>query len=126
MVTITYCLRRKPGMSREDFQTYWKETHAPLVARHADTLGITRYVQKHALPDGTAEDLRASRGAPTGFDGVAEISFASLDALAAAAANPGFADAARALLEDEATFIDMANSPIGICEDHVVIGDEAD
>ena len=125
MVTITYCLRRKPGMSREDFQTYWKETHAPLVARHAGTLGITRYVQKHALPNETAEDLRASRGAPAGFDGVAEISFASLDALAAAAANPGFADAARALLEDEAHFIDMANSPIGICEDHVVIGDEA-
>ena len=122
MVTITYCLRRKPGLSREAFLHYWHHTHAPLVARHADTLGILRYVQKHALPDAYAEDLREGRGAPAGFDGVAEISFASLDSLAAAGSNPGFAEAARALLEDEAEFIDMANSPIGLCEDHVVIG----
>ena len=53
MVKLTYCLRRKPGMSLEEFQRYWRDTHAPLVAESAEALGIRRYVQVHTsdLPE---------------------------------------------------------------------------
>ena len=87
-IKITYCLCRKAGMSREAFQTDWRTVHAPLVARHAKTLGIVRYVQKHALPDEAAEALRTSRDAPRGFDGVAEIGFESLRHIESAAIDP--------------------------------------
>ena len=35
MIKLTFCLRRLPHLSREQFQTYWREQHAPLVAKHA-------------------------------------------------------------------------------------------
>ena len=47
MYKLTFCLRRKHGMSVEEFQRYWRNTHAPLVAARAETLGIRRYVQAH-------------------------------------------------------------------------------
>ncbi|HBQ49001.1 MAG TPA: EthD family reductase, partial [Hyphomonas atlantica] len=47
MIKLTFCLRRLPHLSREEFQVYWREKHAPLVAKHAEVLGILRYVQNH-------------------------------------------------------------------------------
>ncbi len=61
MVKLIYCITRKPGMSVDEFQRYWRETHGPLVRRHATTLRIRRYVQTHTLEDGVQEALRASR-----------------------------------------------------------------
>ena len=46
---LVYALRRLPHLSREEFQRYWREVHAPLVAERASVLGITRYVQCHTL-----------------------------------------------------------------------------
>ena len=31
MIKLTFCLVRLPHLSREAFQRYWFETHAPLV-----------------------------------------------------------------------------------------------
>jgi hypothetical protein len=39
-VKLVFTLRRKPGMSREEFQHYWKTIHAPLVRGYAD-VGLT-------------------------------------------------------------------------------------
>ena len=73
MLKLIFCLRRLPGLSRDEFQRYWRETHAPLVRRHADALGIDRYVQVHAGHDDLGAALRAIRGAPEPYDGVAEL-----------------------------------------------------
>ena len=52
MLKLVYCLRRKQEMSVEDFQRYWRDVHAPLVAERAELLGIKRYVQAHTgMPD---------------------------------------------------------------------------
>ena len=45
MIKIVFCLRRKPGLSPDEFDRTWREDHAPLVKQHAETLGIRRYVQ---------------------------------------------------------------------------------
>src|SRR4051795_9544126 len=50
VIKLVFCLRRKPTLSREDFQAYWREIHAPLVAERAEVLQIRRYVQSHSLP----------------------------------------------------------------------------
>ena len=42
MIKLVFCLRRLPHLSREEFQRYWREQHAPLVARHAETLRLAR------------------------------------------------------------------------------------
>ena len=51
MIKLVFALRRRGDLSRDEFQRYWREHHAPLVRSHAEVLGIRRYVQVHTLPD---------------------------------------------------------------------------
>jgi len=121
MIKLAFALHRLPELSREEFQTYWFETHGPLVARHAKELGIERYVQLHTSSTPLNEALRASRGAPQPFDGIAELWFESESAMAASMQTPEGIAAGRALLEDERRFIDLERSPLWLAEERVVI-----
>ena len=121
MIKLVFALRRRQDLSRDEFQRYWRERHAPLVREHADTLGIRRYVQTHTLPDGVHAALRMSRGAPEPYDGVAELWFDSLEALANGVASDDGQAAATALLDDERRFIDHARSPLWLAEEHPVV-----
>jgi uncharacterized protein (TIGR02118 family) len=124
VIKLVFCLRRRADLTREEFQRYWRETHAPLVRERQATLGIRRYVQVHTLPAGTSAALAASRAVEVeDYDGVAELWWDSLQALGAAAATPGGQRAGAELLEDERRFIDLARSPIFLAEEHVVVED---
>ena len=114
MVKIVFCLRRHPGVSREEFQDYWKRHHSALVEARAATLGIRRYVQVHTLDVPVNGALRAPRGGPEPFDGVAELWWDSVDAVATATDSPEGLRAVRDLLDDEARFIDFTRSPIWV------------
>jgi uncharacterized protein (TIGR02118 family) len=122
LIKLTFCLRRRPGMSMEEFQRYWRETHAALVARHADVLGIRRYVQVHtaALPGLHASLRNRNGGAPEPYDGVAELWFDSLDKLGGS--DLAKQQAAAELLADERKFIDLPSSPMWFADEHVVVG----
>lgn len=112
MIRLEFALRRKAGMSREEFQQYWREVHGPLVAGYASTLGIHRYVQLHTLDDPVNDALATARGgmeAP--YDGVAELWWTSPEDLLIGADDAGRA-AGEALLADERNFIDLENSPL--------------
>jgi uncharacterized protein (TIGR02118 family) len=107
-----------PHLSREAFQRYWFETHAPLVASVKDVLRIRRYVQLHSLPAETSEALRRTRGGPEGFDGVAQLWWDSFEDVARD--DPEAAEAGRRLLEDERRFIDLSRSPLWWGEEKVI------
>jgi uncharacterized protein (TIGR02118 family) len=121
MVKLTFALRRLSHLSRDEFHRYWLEQHGPLVRSHADVLGIRRYVQTHTLADAFQVALIASRGAPEPYDGVAELWYDSLEAIAAAVSTDDGRAASIALLEDERRFIDHASSPLWFGEEHEVI-----
>ena len=121
MIKIVFCLRRRPELSREEFQKYWRTTHAPLVRSHADALGIRRYVQVHSIDDAISLAIAGSRHSPEPFDGVAELWLDSLDALAASGSTDAGRAAAAALLEDERRFIDLEHSPLFLADEHVII-----
>ena len=120
MVHLVFCLRRLPPLSRADFQRYWRDTHAPLVALHAGVLGIRRYVQAHTLNVPEAEAIAMSRGGAEPYDGVAEIWF-DLDDLSRRMQTADGSEAAGVLLEDERRFIDLPRSPIFLTQDHVIL-----
>lgn len=122
MIKLTFCLHRLPSLSRAEFQTYWREAHAPLVASVQSTLRIHRYVQTHASPEEMETELRRVRGGPPGYDGVAELWWMSAQDLAATSTDPAAIEAGRMLLEDERTFIDLSRSPLFWGEEKTIIG----
>jgi uncharacterized protein (TIGR02118 family) len=122
MIKLTFCLHRLPHLTREEFQRYWFEVHAPLVRSHARTLRIERYVQLHATSTPLNEALQVSRGGPAEFDGIAELWWRTLDDLTEVVASPASQEAQAALLEDEKRFIDLARSPLWLSEEKTIVG----
>jgi uncharacterized protein (TIGR02118 family) len=122
VIKLVFSLRRRPEMTREEFQDYWRDRHAPLVHRHAAALGIRRYVQTHARSSDVGTAQSAARGSePDAYDGQAELWWDSLDDLLAASSTPAGRQAAIELLEDERRFIDLERSPLWIGEEHAVV-----
>jgi uncharacterized protein (TIGR02118 family) len=122
MIKLVFSLRRKPELTREEFQAYWRGEHAALVSRHAEALRIRRYVQTHAVSSELAAAQSAGRGSePDVYDGEAELWWDSLDDIVAATSTPEGQQAAIELLEDERRFIDLEHSPLWIGEEHVVV-----
>ncbi|MFQ5666531.1 MAG: EthD domain-containing protein [Candidatus Binatia bacterium] len=121
MIHLVFCLRRLPNLSRAEFQRYWRDRHAPLVKAYAAALHIKRYVQAHTIEHPVAQAAAQARGASAPFDGVAELWFDS-EELTAAVQTPAAQEAMVRLLEDEARFIDLKNSPVFFTEDTMVIG----
>jgi uncharacterized protein (TIGR02118 family) len=123
MIKLTFCLTRLPQLSREAFQDYWFNTHGPLVASVAEVLMIRRYVQLHSFSAEANAAIRAARQAPAEYDGVAELWFDSLEAIAANGARPEAQAAGALLLEDERRFIDLEKSPLWWGEEKPIVGE---
>lgn len=119
MIKLTFALVRLPHLSREQFQDYWLNTHAPLVASVREALRIRRYVQLHSLPPEVSQSIQASRGGPDGFDGVAQLWWDSFEDMAAADGEAARA-AGTLLLEDEKRFVDLSRSPLWWGEEKVI------
>lgn len=106
MVKLIYCIAKKPEMTIEEFQSYWRRTHAPIAAAIP---GLRRYVQCHVVPE-----LYGRQTPP--YDGAAELWFDDLDALRTAMKTPEL----QAALEDEKNFIDHGRVASFVTTEHVV------
>jgi uncharacterized protein (TIGR02118 family) len=89
MMKVVYVMFKKEGMSREEFRSYWKDTHAPVAK---EMPGLTEYVQNHALVD--------AEGNEPPYDGFDELYFESQEAM----------EEALATQEGEATLGDSPTS----------------
>ncbi|MBW2624187.1 MAG: EthD domain-containing protein [Deltaproteobacteria bacterium] len=117
MIRLIYVLRKLPGMSLQEFQGYWRENHGPLVARHAASLSIDRYIQLHTMESPAHEAMRELRGLMEPYDGVAELWFDNQDELRAEADTAKQREAGLELLEDERKFIDFSKSSMWVATD---------
>ncbi|WP_077034904.1 EthD domain-containing protein [Pelomonas sp. KK5] len=109
MIKIIFCLKRLPHLSRDAFQAYWREQHAPRVQARARLLGIRRYVQSHTMDDASFAAPSRARGGAAPYDGVAEIWF---EADGAEGSPEACRAAALELLDDERNFIDLPASAL--------------
>ncbi|RJG18845.1 EthD domain-containing protein [Massilia cavernae] len=119
MIKLMFCLRRLPGLTRGEFQSYWREVHAPLVRARAAVLGIERYVQCHTADDAAFAAMAQARGGHPPFDGVAELWFSEG---VAPYPHEQRRQAAQDLLDDEKNFIDLPASPLFFTREHEVLG----
>ena len=47
MIKTILIVKKKEGISREEFYQYWKDVHGPLVAKHIP--GLKKYIQNHFI-----------------------------------------------------------------------------
>lgn len=110
MISLHAFLVRKPGMSHQEFVTYWRDHHGPFIrdtpelARH-----LLRYEQHPRIPGG--------RGGDTDYDGVAIQSFASWEDFAAMLTG----EAGEAMRADEANFLDSERLTVVFTEEPNVV-----
>ena len=98
MIKLIICATRKAGLSFEEFDTYWRDRHGPLVKSvHEFARHVRKYVQCHRTSN------RTPFGAAGNYDGVAELWFDSAEDAAKAFAEPRYLEIIRA---DELKFVD--------------------
>ena len=118
MIKFVMCLRRRPDLTREQFQDYWMNQHGPFFMQNADAMRAKKYVQSLTIDTPLNQGLRESRGMQPEYDGVAEVWFESEQELMEAMSSPEMEKLGAALMEDERNFIDHANSSAFIVREH--------
>ncbi len=121
MIKVSFLMRRKPDMTREEFQTYWREQHTQAVPEEAiPALGVKRYIQVHTLDTPLRDAIVGPReGLVDEFDGIAEMWFESEEAIQRDWSTDRAAEYAEAFFEDEKNFIDWTRSTILVSEETV-------
>jgi hypothetical protein len=119
VLKLVYCVRRNPSLSREEFLRYWLDEHGPLVRSLREAIrSMARYVQSHTVVGPPTDGVRASRGSGEPYDGITEV---WIDPSRDGGVDPeAVAAAGRRLFEDEAKFIDFANSSVFMTEEHEI------
>lgn len=102
MVRLICLVKRKEGMSPEDFHRYWRDRHGPLVASTRSGSHVLRYEQHHRPLADYGRD-------PRGYDGATQQWFSSVEDFFASLAEPDYqeidADTRRFLDVDRLVFV---------------------
>jgi uncharacterized protein (TIGR02118 family) len=103
-VKVITWLRRRPDLSLEQAQTYWRTNHAAVASRIPDT---ARYVQCHHVPGGTEHRHM----------GLPMVWYPNIDVMRANAKGAELA----ATSADEANFLVADDLPFVVVEEHHII-----
>jgi len=109
MVKIIVMLKRKSGITMEEFSKYWYEEHGPLVLTIMP--GVKKYIQNHTV--------RLTGGEEPRFDGVVELWFDDLES-SHKMSDWYFGDEGKVLRDDEEKFMDRSKM-VGLITDERVI-----
>lgn len=119
MIKLIVMIKRKQGMSKEEFDAYWSGPHADQVLGCADfKRHIRRYVQSHVV---TQEGIRLPWGV-SDYDGQAELCFDSVEAMNAAFNEPAFL---ASVGPDDERFIDMDGCKLMVVEEQTKVAGDA-
>ena len=121
MITMIVFVRRKAGLTPEEFSDYWLHQHAPLVKSAPEFMRYVRkYVQHHPAPPETGG--ASPFGDTQDYDGVGEIWFDSREAMTAAFAEPRYLEIIR---PDEEKFFDAAGCLAFIASEYIMFDERA-
>ena len=107
MIKIISLIKKKPGLTDEEFYQYWKEKHGPLAVKVIP--GLRKYIQNHPvrLPSVKYE-----------MDGIVETWFDNLEACQDFMTWRKSGEA-KVLLDDEDKFVDRSMVRY-IVEEHII------
>ena len=107
MMKMYTFFKRKPGMSVEDFQTYWSTGHAQLAVKMS---GNRKYIQNHTILSAYGD------GREPIWDGVPEAYFEDTSIIKELAKTQAYKD----LRADEPNFMDVSTMAYIYTEEHVI------
>ncbi|KIW99161.1 uncharacterized protein Z519_00824 [Cladophialophora bantiana CBS 173.52] len=108
VLRVSMYLKRKPGLTEEQFNHYWSHVHGPLVRPLVEKYGILKYTQYHTsstVQEATMDawpELKALDVTP--YDGVAEFIVKDIDGIKKSRDDPFFIQRVR---PDEENFFDV-------------------
>jgi uncharacterized protein (TIGR02118 family) len=111
MIKSIAVAHRKPGLTREEYNKYWKEKHGPLAARLLP--GVRKYVQNRFV------DVP---GIEYEGDGIVEMWYDDVEAFQNAMRFI-HSEEGRVLAEDGAKFAEMRGGGLWVVEEHVIKDD---
>lgn len=125
MLKLIMCVKRRADLTAEEFDRYWRENHARLVTKHAETLGIRRYIQTVPYANTSAQEaLRQTRNAPqVDYDGCAELWWDDMVSHLAARKTEEGLLALRELIADERQFVDLTHSQLWYGEERTIVSE---
>ena len=109
MVKLVQCIRRKPGLTVEEFRAAW-EAYGERLRVMAIELGAERVVLSTTLETPLNEALASARGSVLPFDGVAEVIWRRGSDILADARVPATRERLAALRGFQETFADVGRS----------------
>jgi hypothetical protein len=107
MLRLLVQIRRRGGLSDEQFYGHWETQHADLVRRIAPATGCVRYVQARRIPSPEIDGFARSRNWQPAPDGMAELWWLDQGAMLQAWASEAAKEAGSALRADEREFADI-------------------
>jgi len=114
MIKLTCLLKRKEGTTPAEFHAYWRDRHGPLIVNSSAAKYVIRYEQNpRPLSDYRDDDDRS------GYDGVTEQWFESMDAYNAHMGEDDFP----AMWEDITNFLDLGHLDMVLTEEPRVVID---
>jgi uncharacterized protein (TIGR02118 family) len=113
MIKLIICATRRSDLSHEQFDTYWREHHGPLVRSVAE---FTRHVRKYVQCHLAAEAVPF--GIPGSYDGIAELWFDNAEEARRAFSEPRYLEIIR---PDELKFVDPHKCISFVTEELTVI-----
>jgi uncharacterized protein (TIGR02118 family) len=114
MFKMVCLLKRRPGMSLEEFKSYYESTHRKIGEKYLPT--CARYVRRYLTPFG-ANPVTGEAARPE-YDVLTEIWFESREAFDAAMASLADPEVAREIAEDEERLFDRSKICLCTIEEH--------
>src|SRR3569833_2542680 len=113
MIKMVITLKRRKGMTHEEFKHYQRNIHRPLLMSIPEA---ERYIRRCVV----SYPVPAPRYPDPEYDSVVEAWFDSMAALEALFFSDNFL---KIVDPDHESFIDLSSFGLGICEDDVVFAD---
>ena len=108
MVKLIAMMKRKPGLTQDEFSKYWKEIHALVALKNIP--GLEKYVQNHQVKLNDREPA---------YDGIAELWFKDMESFKYMS-KWYRSDEGKVLRDDEARFMDTSKMVSYVCEELVI------
>jgi len=110
VIKLIYLFSKRPGMTLDEFRTYYEEKHLRIFDAQLKSPELGQYITRHVRRYLTPVKDRMSDVTRSEFDAILEIWFRSEEAYDAYINSPIDADLRKVVIEDEERFLDRSRT----------------